>query len=196
MAFMLGVFTGAVVLGGLADKVGRKKVFCWSAALQLVLGVGVAFTPNYISFLIVRYVYGIFGSAGSYITGFVLTMELVGPSYRTVCGITFQAVFACGIMLVAGWGALIQDRMILQVVYGLHGALLIAHWYSMDFENELKAIIQYVLLSYFQVDNGRVTALAVDAGPDQRGHRHCGRRAENEQGHASRQTILCVQGKE
>lgn len=67
--YMLGTFTGAITLGGLADKVGRKAIFCWSALLQLILGVGVAFIPNYIPFLIVRYFFGIFGSAGSYITG-------------------------------------------------------------------------------------------------------------------------------
>lgn len=67
--YMLGTFTGAVTLGGLADKVGRKAIFCWSALLQLILGVGVAFIPNYIPFLIVRFLFGIFGSAGSYITG-------------------------------------------------------------------------------------------------------------------------------
>jgi MFS family permease len=130
--YMFGVFTGAVTLGGLADKVGRKKVFCWSALLQLILGVGVAFIPEYITFLIVRFVYGIFGSAGSYITGFVLTMELVGPTKRTPCGIAFQAAFATGIMLVAAWASIIHNRMLLQVVYGLHGLLLVAHWWVMD----------------------------------------------------------------
>lgn len=130
--YMFGVFTGAVTLGGLADKVGRKAVFCWSAILQLLLGVGVAFTPEYFSFVIVRFIYGIFGSAGSYITGFVLTMELVGPTKRTVCGISFQAAFAAGIMCVAGWGALIHDRQILQIVYGLHALVLIPHWWVMD----------------------------------------------------------------
>ena len=130
--YMLGVFTGAVTLGGLADKIGRKKVFCWSATLQIILGVAVAFVPEYFSFLVVRFLYGIFGSAGAYITGFVLTMELVGPSKRTPCGVAFQATFAGGIMLVAGWGALIKDRQLLQVVYGLHGLLLFAHWWIMD----------------------------------------------------------------
>lgn len=71
--------------------------------------------PEYYSFLAVRFIYGIFGSAGAYITGFVLTMETVGPSYRSVCGIAFQAVFAAGFMLVAGWGALIKTRFWLQV---------------------------------------------------------------------------------
>lgn len=67
--YMFGVFIGAVFLGNMADKVGRKPVFCWSAILQLIFGVGVAFTPEYFSFLIIRFLYGIFGSAGSYIPG-------------------------------------------------------------------------------------------------------------------------------
>lgn len=130
--YMLGVFTGAVTLGGLADKIGRKAVFCWSAVGQLICGVGVAFIPEYYTFLVVRFIYGIFGSAGSYITGFVLTMELVGPSKRTICGVTFQAVFAVGVMLVAAWGAIIPNRMWLQVIYGAHALLLIGHFWIMD----------------------------------------------------------------
>jgi MFS transporter, OCT family, solute carrier family 22 (organic cation transporter), member 16 len=59
-------------------------------------------------------------------------MELVGPSKRTPCGVAFQAAFAGGIMLVAGWAALIKDRQMLQIVYGLHGLLLFAHWWLMD----------------------------------------------------------------
>lgn len=75
--YMLGVLTGALTLGGLADKIGRKKVFYVSAVLQLVLGTGVAFIPSYIPFLIVRFLYGIFGSAGSYITGeFIASIKL------------------------------------------------------------------------------------------------------------------------
>ncbi|XP_067641858.1 organic cation transporter protein isoform X2 [Eurosta solidaginis] len=130
--FMMGVFTGAVTLGGLADKIGRKTVFCWSALLQLILGVAVAFIPEYFSFMTTRFLLGIFGSAGSYICGFVLTMELVGASKRTVCGINFQLCFAAGICLVAGWGALIKDRQLLQIIYGLHGLLFIGHWWWLD----------------------------------------------------------------
>ncbi|KAI5630838.1 sugar transporter domain-containing protein [Phthorimaea operculella] len=130
--YMLGVFTGAVVLGGMADKYGRKIIFCLSGVLQLILGVVVAFIPEYWTFLVIRFLYGIFGSAGSYIPGFVLTMELVGPSKRTACGVAFQAAFAGGIILVAGWGALIDNRVLLQVIYGLHSLILIPHIWVMD----------------------------------------------------------------
>nr|CAD7424715.1 unnamed protein product [Timema monikensis] len=130
--YMFGVFTGAVLLGTLADKYGRKTIFCISAVLQVILGVGVAFVSEYYSFLVTRFFYGMFGSAGSYITGFVLTMEIVGPSKRTACGVTTQASFALGCMLVAFWGFLIPNRQLLQIVYGLHGALLLGHWWLID----------------------------------------------------------------
>ncbi|KZC13133.1 PREDICTED: organic cation transporter protein [Dufourea novaeangliae] len=130
--YMFGVFIGAVTLGSLADKYGRKIIFYISSVAQLILGVTVALVDKYYIFLFLRFLYGIFGSAGAYITGFVLTMELVGASKRTVCGVMFQLAFAVGFMLVAVWGAIIKDRMWLQIVYGLHSALLIGHWWLMD----------------------------------------------------------------
>jgi MFS family permease len=131
-SYMFGVFTGAVLLGSMADKYGRKIILYISAVLQLILGVGVAFVSEYYSFLFIRFLYGIFGSAGAYITGFVLSMEIVGPSKRTVVGVAFQAFFAAGVMLVAFWGFLIKDQFVLQVVYGLHSLLLIGHWWLVD----------------------------------------------------------------
>lgn len=53
-AYMFGVFVGAVFLGNAADKYGRKKIFCISAVMQLILGVAVAFTWEYYSFLVLR----------------------------------------------------------------------------------------------------------------------------------------------
>ncbi|KAF5269318.1 hypothetical protein FQR65_LT02620 [Abscondita terminalis] len=131
-AFMFGVFAGAITLGSAADKYGRKTIFCWSSLFQLVFGVSAAFISDYYAFLIVQFGYGLFGSAGCYLPGFVLAMELVGPSKRTVCGITFQAGFALGIILVAGWAAIISDKQILQLVYGMHGLLLLGHWWLID----------------------------------------------------------------
>lgn len=131
-SYMFGVFVGAATLGTMADKYGRKIIFYVSIVAQLVFGVSVALVNNYYIFLVIRFLYGIFGSAGAYITAFVLTMELVGPSKRTMCGVLMQLIFAVGFMVVAMWGAIIQDRMWLQIVYGMHSALLLGHWWLMD----------------------------------------------------------------
>lgn len=62
-----------------------------------------------------------------------LAMELVGASKRTVSGLAFQAAFAGGLLLVAFWGWLLPyDRVLLQVIYGLHSLLLIGHWWLID----------------------------------------------------------------
>ncbi|KAJ8681951.1 hypothetical protein QAD02_017743 [Eretmocerus hayati] len=132
-SYMFGVFTGAMVLGSMADNHGRKIIFYISAVGQVICGITVAMVTEYYTFLAIRFLYGIFGSAGAYITGFVLTMELVGASKRTVCGLMFQLAFAVGFMLVAVWGSIISnDRFWLQIVYGLHGAALLGHWWLMD----------------------------------------------------------------
>nr|XP_018902798.1 PREDICTED: organic cation transporter protein isoform X1 [Bemisia tabaci]XP_018902799.1 PREDICTED: organic cation transporter protein isoform X1 [Bemisia tabaci]XP_018902800.1 PREDICTED: organic cation transporter protein isoform X2 [Bemisia tabaci] len=132
MLYMLGVFSGAVVLGSLADTYGRKKIFYISAIGQLAAGVSVAFVKNYVTFVTLTYIYGIFGSAGAFITGYVLAMEIIGASKRTFYGIGMQIFFASGICLVAFWGWLIKDRVWLQLVYGLHSVLLIGHWWLID----------------------------------------------------------------
>lgn len=131
-SYFVGVFIGAVCLGRMADKFGRKTIFVISAFLQLIFGLAVAFIPEYYTLLVFTVGYGIFGSAGCYITGFVLTMELVGASWRTVCGVSFQIMFAIAIAVLGCWGFLIKDRMWLQVCYGLHSLLLIGHFWLMD----------------------------------------------------------------
>lgn len=134
-AYMLGVLAGAATLGSMADKYGRKIIFCISGTAQLIIGLIVGLLGvygDYYSWVIVRFLFGIFGSAGAYIPGFVLTMEMVGPTKRTVCGMMFQMTFAFGIVLVAFWASFIKDSMWLQVTYALHAILLLPHWWIMD----------------------------------------------------------------
>ncbi|CAG9132740.1 unnamed protein product [Plutella xylostella] len=130
-AYMFGVVAGSLILGRLCDKFGRKTIYILAGVMQLVFGVAVAFTTTYPVFVAVRFLYGVFGQ-GSYLAGFVLTMELVGPSKRTICGVTFQVMFAVAIMLVAAWGYLIDNRFYLQLLYGLHSAILLPHIFLMD----------------------------------------------------------------
>lgn len=69
------------------NRFGRKRIFCISAVAQLILSVGVAFINNYWFFIITTYVYGIFGSSGSYISGFVLSMCF----YKNILSINLES---------------------------------------------------------------------------------------------------------
>ncbi|ODM92283.1 Organic cation transporter protein [Orchesella cincta] len=130
--YMGGVLLGAFTLGPLADKFGRKTIFYISGLIQLCAGLACAFISNFYVYCGILLLYGCFGSGGAYVTGFVLTMELVGPSKRTLCGTAFSAAFAIGVMMDAVWGAMIKNVMILQAVFALHSLVLVGHWWLVD----------------------------------------------------------------
>lgn len=129
--YMFGVVVGSIVIGRLSDKFGRKSVFRWAAICQFCFNMGVAFTTEYYTFLVIRFICGIFGN-GPYLVAFVLNMELIGPNKRTVCGVMFQVMFACGVVLLGLWGYLITHVFYLQVAFSLHTLLLLPHWFLMD----------------------------------------------------------------
>lgn len=58
-----------------------------------------------------------------------LAMEMAPDRYRTMIGFSFQLVFALGITVVAGWAYLIHHWPILQIIFGLHSALMLLHWW-------------------------------------------------------------------
>lgn len=126
-----GAVLGSLVLGGLADKFGRKTVFLGTGVLQLFFGILGAFATDYYAFIAIRFFCGICGIS-PFKAGFVLTIELIGPSKRTVCGSLFEVGYAVGVMVLGAWGYLIDNSFNLQIVYALHAALLLPHWFLMD----------------------------------------------------------------
>ncbi|XP_049870128.1 organic cation transporter protein-like [Pectinophora gossypiella] len=126
-----GAVVGSLVLGRLSDKYGRRTIFLCSAVLQLVFGTMVAFAPEFYSFIFIRFLCGFVGIS-PFKAGFVLTIELIGPRKRTVCGSLFEVGYAVGIMLLGAWGYLIENRFYLQLIYALHAVMLLPHWFLMD----------------------------------------------------------------
>ena len=78
--------TGGVILGALSDRYGRKPAFVASMALCFCAGVGAAAAPFFEAFVFWRFVAGV-ALAGVDSACFVMGMELVGPSKRTLAGI-------------------------------------------------------------------------------------------------------------
>ena len=75
-----------MVLGGLSDRYGRKPAFVASMALCFLAGVAAALAPAFEIFVVARGVAGV-ALAGIDSSCFVMGMELVGPSKRTLAGI-------------------------------------------------------------------------------------------------------------
>lgn len=126
-----GAIVGSLVLGSLADKYGRKTVFLWTGVLQLLFSILASFATEYYTFIAIRFLCGICGIS-PFKAGFVLTIELIGPGKRTVCGSLFEVGYAVGVMFIGAWGFLIDNSFYLQIVYALHSALLLPHWFLMD----------------------------------------------------------------
>ena len=79
--FMAGTLVGAPLIGGLADKHGRRRLWLFSYFLACGLAFLSGFSPSYHTFVALRFLVGVFaGGAGLII--FVLSTESIGPSYR------------------------------------------------------------------------------------------------------------------
>ena len=79
--FMAGTLIGAPLIGGLADKHGRKPLWVISYFLNGGLAILSGLSPSYRMFVALRFLVGIFAGGGGLII-FVLATESIGPSYR------------------------------------------------------------------------------------------------------------------
>ena len=72
-------------------RVGRKLIFCVSGLGQLVLGLVGPFVTNFGLYCASLFLYGVFGSGGASVTGFVLS-KLPEPKYLEGAHIFFLAL--------------------------------------------------------------------------------------------------------
>uniref|UniRef100_A0A8C0FYT0 Solute carrier family 22 member 8 n=1 Tax=Chelonoidis abingdonii TaxID=106734 RepID=A0A8C0FYT0_CHEAB len=99
--YMAGVLVGALVLGGLSDRFGRKAMLIWSFLQLAVMGTCTAFAPSYISYCIFRFLGG---------------MALSGFGLSTAC---LRFVYTLGQILLAGLAYGIPDWRWLQLTVSL-----------------------------------------------------------------------------
>ena len=91
-AVMLGAaFLGAMVLGRIADLVGRKRVYWVNAVAMVIAAIGSALAPSLLVLTAFRFLLG-FGVGGNYPASAVLMTEYAGPSNRgRLVGLVFSA---------------------------------------------------------------------------------------------------------
>lgn len=69
---MFGVLIGAIVWGGLSDRYGRKPIYFLALVVNLVSGILVAVSPEYISYMVFRFI------VASSVTGIFSVAYVIG----------------------------------------------------------------------------------------------------------------------
>ncbi|NXR20699.1 S226A protein, partial [Cinclus mexicanus] len=99
--YMAGVLVGALVLGGLSDRFGRKAMLMWSYLQLGVMGTCTAFSPNYASYCVFRF------AGGMALSGFglsiaCLVVEWIPTPYRAITVAITGFAYTLGQIILAG----------------------------------------------------------------------------------------------
>lgn len=128
MVFFAGVFVGALLLGALSDKIGRKRTLILSVLGLLASSLAVAWADNFYLFCVLRFIVG-FCCAGTFMSAFVLGMEIVGPSKRLWAGIVIEYFFALGLVLLCLVGYLVREWKYNEIVLSVPSAIILVYWW-------------------------------------------------------------------
>ncbi|OWF44712.1 organic cation transporter protein-like isoform X2 [Mizuhopecten yessoensis] len=130
MSFMAGFTVGSLLLGIMADVVGRKKAMILSIVLYIIPNISGSFVTSFEQFVICRFLSGV--SVGGLLgTGFVMGLEFVGPSKRMWAGIVIELFWASGTMLLALLAYLIRDWKYLNLVVSVPPVLFLSYIWIM-----------------------------------------------------------------
>ncbi|KAF7630006.1 MFS domain-containing protein [Meloidogyne graminicola] len=97
--FMIGNFMAVPFSTYLADRYGRRMTFLIPLWLLILTTIACALSPTFFWFLIFRFLSGVFGSAIT-IVGFVLTVESVAGSFRSIQTLLNTLIWVFGIFSV------------------------------------------------------------------------------------------------
>ncbi|XP_068117165.1 solute carrier family 22 member 6-A-like [Hyperolius riggenbachi] len=116
--YMAGVLVGAIILGGLSDKYGRRALLIWSYLQMAVTGTCTAFSPNYLSYCIFRFLTGM-ALSGIGLNTTALIVEWVPTKVRTIAGTLAGYSYTVGQLILAGVAYGIRDWRWLQLCVSL-----------------------------------------------------------------------------
>jgi len=113
--YMMGMLVGSFVFGWFGDRFGRRMAFLATTVCLTVGSVACALSMNIETYIVARFITSC-GGMGIFITVFVLSMEFIGPKFRTTCGIAIQIPFALGELYIVLMAYLVRDWRVYQAV--------------------------------------------------------------------------------
>ena len=108
-AYLLGAVVGALLFGWLTDRYGRRKLFFITLLVYVVATAATAFSINFTSFAICRFVTGL-GIGGEYSAINSTIQEFTPARFRGATDLAINGTFWLGAALGAG-GALVLQQL-------------------------------------------------------------------------------------
>ncbi|XP_078714024.1 solute carrier family 22 member 3-like [Lampetra fluviatilis] len=124
----VGLLVGAILMGYVSDRYGRRWSLMVSIVMQTIFGVLVAFAPNYAAFVCMRTLQGIF-NMGSWTTVFVIATEFGGSGQRRVVHMVLQMFFSFGVIILSGIAYCLRTWRYLQLALTLPNVVLFSYYW-------------------------------------------------------------------
>ncbi|XP_048475580.1 solute carrier family 22 member 6-A-like [Rhincodon typus] len=131
--YMAGLLVGAIVLGRLSDKFGRRSLLLWSHFQLAVSGMCGAFSSSYSLFCFWRFLCGL-ALSGIILNAFSLKVEWIPTRFRTPVSMLSGFLYTFGQLHLAGLAYGIQDWRWLQFTVSLpYFVFFLYSWFSTSF---------------------------------------------------------------
>ncbi|XP_068736416.1 solute carrier family 22 member 3-like isoform X1 [Montipora capricornis] len=118
---------GAIVLGLVADKYGRKSVLFPSIIVVLVVSFAMAFAKVFWIVAVCRFIIGFF-EAGCFLSMFVLATELVGPEKRALAGTLVWFYFTAALMVLGLKAYFVRNWSTLLILSSAPWVFILIFW--------------------------------------------------------------------
>ncbi|XP_076253965.1 carcinine transporter [Rhynchophorus ferrugineus] len=128
VALNLGGPFGVYFFGWLNDRIGRKKTFFLCLTTFITGGILTAISQDFWSWASSRFVIGLTIPA-IYQIPFIISLELVGPNYRSFVTVLTCLFYTVGLIMLAGVTYLVRDWVYLNLVSSIPFILYYIYWF-------------------------------------------------------------------
>ncbi|KAK6171550.1 hypothetical protein SNE40_019715 [Patella caerulea] len=131
MLLAVGQLIGCALVGPLSDRFGRKNTLCTFLICLMVTTISVVLSPNIVAILTFYFFIGT-AITGTFTPAFILGMELVGPSKRSLTGCIINYFWSFGSIVLAGMAYFIRNWKYLQLSLAVPNIFLLSYFWFID----------------------------------------------------------------